>query len=1216
MFILIAFLAFANSKNDALIKAEEEEGGHSSKPSDSLMLILENLNDVLNGGINKETILRYFNEEEAEELLNTYISYINMISNKSLVLYPNKYGYFSKYINTSKTLSSIGVEIEDFLNSNKDTFKTIQPIISELGPDLAKVINVDFSTLEQLYKYILIDQTDGVRFGRLLEILGISTNWVLPVQKVVSAFDDSKPISTFFEGLGVTNEYNDVLNKVKSLNVTDDNTKFLSIDNAANVITSAFKLVRAAYNNFVKKHYDDAVLPLIKKYGLKTANIFETSVKTRATSLVNIINKVQSYSSYCKNDEDLNEPSTLNDFKCLVYAYSYNYLANSFCMYYDFDDGHFGEFLNETCAENIYDTVKGYFADYTNAEINFTSFLVDKYEFDGNTVKLISGLIADAMDPTKSLVNVLENSAKYLSEAKVFDISYTKFAKNIKYAVEFFTGLGDSSNFYQLFLNLGLTDYWRTAVKYVQEVSVEKPFCNLSFLYDEYYFDECQEQFYTYVQYIKHYLSDDALLSDLIPEEGIISQLIRGAIPAIKDFKGTLPAFLKSAYEKVAPKLILELLNITVPNTVDFTKLVTKTSEIVDDLFSLVDFLFPCITRELPFVSQYYPKFMQKTHEILGAFKNSQTTIPSIANSFYDGIGVIFDMLASAASAVEEDFKISINSILNKVRPTSFLDLGKTAAELKKIDNLTLHNIAKAITYDGSSNGAKLLAGSRTLSINDVAPYKTLILNSGELYNNMNSRKLNFDLFAKSLGASKDDLKEKFKSIASPAVAIPRQIILNIVKNYTRTNDDNKVGSYFDKIRLLARSVEAGSLISTNTDGIVATPMPTIDPDEEDEPPIENDYQESEILGETEFVSVGDKVTINQKLNEKFDQKGGESGRTYTVEFEVDSDGPLYWDDSFRTLGDDEFVSFIGLENIELSDAKLNYQLPKGTTNLKVNVSNAGNVQLSLKVEDNQGNGPATIQLNTEEDTNSITVSSNSKIADVVEIQVQNKVTSVTIQSVDLHNTGKISVKNEDGYNIPLTIRNLNVGSQTSSELTNVKIDNSLEIKQSSTLTFNDVQFNKDAQMKINLLSYSSKQDKTLITGTLKSPPKEIVLTKPTSGTIVPGHNYALIEGSFENKCSAWHEKLKIGDTDFKERDCINAAGVSTLAEAESLVVRIPAGKNQEDGNKLSVGQIAGIVVGCVVGVAIIVIVVVVVIIKKKKNDQSSNENGNDEAEP
>ncbi|KAK8881352.1 hypothetical protein M9Y10_004088 [Tritrichomonas musculus] len=1206
--------------------SESSSKNHSSI-SPSLKLFFENLNDVLNDGISKATISKYYKDEDEkkdlDEFFDTYISNINMITNKSLVLYPNRKGSYSKYISPDASLSSFDERIDAFLKEGKEIFKTAKPILTELGPDLAKIVNIDLSVLESLYNYILIDQNDGVTFGNLLDKLGISKGWISKVQNVVSVFDDAQPISKLFDGLGVTKEYDDVIKKILVLNITnDDNRKFLSINSAADVVTSAMTLIRKAYNEFVKKYYDDPILPLIKKYGFKPANIFESSINTRSTSLVSLMDKIKSYNNQQCEKEDTLE--TLQDIKCLIYNNINGFLASAFCKYYSEGE----DKIDEKCAKDIWEKAKGYFTEYTKPEINLTNLLVDKYGLHGNTVKLISGIVADVLDPSKNFVNVLVNAAEYLEDEDIIkDLSYQSFARALKYVTDFFADLGDSSNFYQIFSNLGFTDQWKMAVKIVQEVSIEKPLCNLSFLYDhednDYYYNQCLDEWYEYLQKIKYFISEDVTIKSLIGGEeeerekegeeleegqGFI-EIINTAIPILQDITKNIPSFLSSAYEKVGRQMLTELLNLTLPEKIDFTNVFSKTFGISDELVSLVDFLFPCVARELPVFSKYYPRVIQKTHQILGAFKNAQT-IPNIANAFYDGIGVVFDMLASASKAYK-GLDTKIIDIINAVTPTSFLNLAKTAAELNKIGNFTLHNIARAIIYDGSGN---------ILTINDVAPYKTLVLNSGELYTNMNSRKLNLDLMSKSLGVPKEELKEKFRSLITPLTAAPRQFILNIVKNYTRSDDKN-VGSYFDKLRLIASSIEAGSLIKTNTDGIEVTPVPTPPPSESnkpEEPPLEDNYQESEQVGETIVLKEVNVTTMNKAFKEAFTNTPANSDGYRHVEFEINKE-EITWDDKlfdFKDAGDKDYAKIVGPKKINLpKDKKVNLILNQDETTFSI--PDANNVKLSLKVENPSlfGKQTKTVVLETGEGVSSVSLKTTSDLSAPVEIKVNKGVTAVEIDSINLHNAGKISVK--DGEDNPVNIKISTIVADTGAEssLSNVHIEQEFKINQTAFLKLSDVSFSNNANINFNLQTYSqTKFDRPLIKGTLKSPPGKIAVTKPSTGDITPDHNYPLIEGEFEPKCSAWKEVLIIENTGFESKECVDTATGAFLSEAASLVLRTNAKDPDggKGGNKLSAGAIAGIVIGCVVAVAIVVVVVIIVL-RKKKQDASSNENGGKE---
>ena len=63
-------------------------------------------------------------------------------------------------------------------------------------------------------------------------------------------------------------------------------------------------------------------------------------------------------------------------------------------------------------------------------------------------------------------------------------------------------------------------------------------------------------------------------------------------------------------------------------------------------------------------------------------------------------------------------------------------------------------------------------------------------------------------------------------------------------------------------------------------------------------------------------------------------------------------------------------------------------------------------------------------------------------------------------------------------------------------------------------------------------------------------------------------------------------------------------------SEEKQIIIKYDSPPKQK--NKLNPGQIAGIVIGCIAGVAIIVILVVLIVIKKSKNKTKNSENEND----
>lgn len=156
------------------VHSEEDVPNESEKPSykmsSLLIFILENIDSLLNDGVNKATFNKYFNLTESPNMLENYSRIIDSITDESLVIFPDieEIGYISNYFNLSTTLYSISPKIKEILEKNKESFKLMKSIFNELAPDVAKAANVDLKKLESLYDYILInDKNDGVLFGEI-----------------------------------------------------------------------------------------------------------------------------------------------------------------------------------------------------------------------------------------------------------------------------------------------------------------------------------------------------------------------------------------------------------------------------------------------------------------------------------------------------------------------------------------------------------------------------------------------------------------------------------------------------------------------------------------------------------------------------------------------------------------------------------------------------------------------------------------------------------------------------------------------------------------------------------------------------------------------------------------------------------------------------------------------------------------------------------------
>lgn len=225
---------------------------------------------------------------------------------------------------------------------------------------------------------------------------------------------------------------------------------------------------------------------------------------------------------------------------------------------------------------------------------------------------------------------------------------------------------------------------------------------------------------------------------------------------------------------------------------------------------------------------------------------------------------------------------------------------------------------------------------------------------------------------------------------------------------------------------------------------------------------------------------------------------------------------------------------------------------------------------------------------------------------------------SIKIESINLHDIGTISATNQENKPVSITVKKIDVKPKTISNLSNLKIEDEINIDQSASIKLEKVTLDK-ATLNLDLHTYilSNYVNKPLLSGTLGKAPSKIYLKKPADGSSpLKSVDYIILQGDFETSCDEWKGFTNIDDTLFNEKACVdyNAAN-AILLDQKSLVVR-DNGKEPENNNKnkLSGGAIAGIVIGCIAAVAIIVVVIVLVM-RKKKNTDSSDENGQDDAE-
>lgn len=313
-------------------------------------------------------------------------------------------------------------------------------------------------------------------------------------------------------------------------------------------------------------------------------------------------------------------------------------------------------------------------------------------------------------------------------------------------------------------------------------------------------------------------------------------------------------------------------------------------------------------------------------------------------------------------------------------------------------------------------------------------------------------------------------------------------------------------------------------------------------------------------------------------------------------------------------LAPNQYIKLEDNAKVTLSGGNLNLFLNEDSSSVSINVSDNNDVKLSIK-------NKVESTVNIETKSESVSINSNSEVYSPLKLTVSENVKTIKIESINLHDSGSISAtRNDDPSDtVPITVNNLQAQAQTSGKLTKVKISSEFSITETASLELENVEL-EGTKLNLNLHSYNyANYIFPMLHGTLGKPPSSIELNKPSNGKTQPSSQdkdkqFLIFQGTFTSTCASWKDALNFSDTFFNNAECENYS--PALEESRSLVInRVneetktpPEEEKKNNGDKLSKGQIAGIVVGVIAGVAIIAIIITVVVIKKKKKENSADE--------
>ena len=333
----------------------------------------------------------------------------------------------------------------------------------------------------------------------------------------------------------------------------------------------------------------------------------------------------------------------------------------------------------------------------------------------------------------------------------------------------------------------------------------------------------------------------------------------------------------------------------------------------------------------------------------------------------------------------------------------------------------------------------------------------------------------------------------------------------------------------------------------------------------------------SEVIVEIDVPNDANDAELDKKLKEQFDKLSNNYDKDVNKVVFVSSSKIEF----NSNLTDDQFIK------MNRNDAQINYK--GGNMNLVLDNSNKitisvdkENANISLK-----GEGEINFE-QTDSNVDSISITKSSNINGSVKITVAEKVNQLIIDSIKFESKSSILIQKENNENpVHFSIKNIETTSNSVASISNVTVFDSLNL-----ITLH---------LKMQLLN------SIFFQGNFNNPPNKLVLNKLENSKdihLLLNQEYTFVTGMFDdNQCEKWLESIDYGNTDFNTKNCL----VNQLLSGENKKIVMKVTNSDKKGNKLSGGQIAGIVIGCIAGVAIIA-VAIFFIIKRKKSMESDNE--------